>query len=429
MNWLNPWAWIGAIAIAIPIAVHLLGRRHPRRQVFPTLRFLSVSRLVPARRTRPVDLALLAIRIGIVLLAVAALAQPVFLSRVSATEAGRAIVRAILVDTSASMSRPTPGGARAVDTARLEAARLAREATRSTAIESADPRFAVSGAVAWLGTNATRRELVVISDFQLGTIDAAGLAVVPQEIGVRLVRIDVKAGSGPALQQSRTEALDVDARVTASADASGEVDVQWTTRRREAPRADQDAVRDAVSLLAAAAEAARAEASLAAALAVGAPRTLVTDRSVAIVFPQAEQRTALLSESKEVDQPWMFDVMQAASTPLAKTGRVKDRVRLLLFPSSDPGTVESASLIASVLRAVDASTPMPEQAPTVLTDTALKGWERSPATGSVPPVRAPESAHGRWLWVAALILLAIETWMRRSRATTEPVQVPHERVA
>ena len=178
-----------------------------------------------------------------------------------------------------------------------------------------------------------------------------------------------------------------------------------------------------------AAEAARAEASLAAALAVGAPRTLVTDRPVAIVFPQAEQRAALLSEGKEVDQPWMFDVMQAASTPLAKTGRVKDRVRLLLFPSSDPGTVESASLIASVLRALDASTPMPEQAPTVLTDTALKGWERSPATGSVPPVRAPESAHGRWLWVAALILLAIETWMRRSRAATEPVQVPHERVA
>ena len=142
MIWLNPWAWIGTIAIAIPIAVHLLGRRHPRRQVFPTLRFLSISRLVPARRTRPVDLALLAIRIGIVLLAVAALAQPVFLSRANATEAGRAIVRAIVVDTSASMSRPTPGGARAVDTARIEAARFAQEATRSTVIESADPRFA-----------------------------------------------------------------------------------------------------------------------------------------------------------------------------------------------------------------------------------------------------------------------------------------------
>ena len=425
MIWLNPWAWIGAIAIAIPIAVHLLGRRHPRRQVFPTLRFLAVSRLIPARRSRPVDLALLAIRIGIVLLAAAALAQPVLLSRASATKAGRAIVRAIVVDTSASMSRQTPGGARAVEAARTEAARLGQEATRSTLIESADPGFAVSGALAWLGTNATRRELVVISDFQAGTIDAAGLAAVPQEIGVRLVRIDVKTGTDSVVQQSRSGALDVDARALVSPADAGSIDIQWTTRRRDPPLTDQDAV----LLLAGATEAAQAEASLAAALAVGTPRSLVTDRPVAIVFPHFETRASLLSESKEVDQPWMFDVMRAASTPLAKTGRVKDRVRLLLFPSFDPGTVESASLIASVLRALDASTPMPEQAPTVLTDTALKGWERSPATGSVPLLRAPESSHGRWLWVAALILLGIETWMRRSRTATEPVQVPHERVA
>ena len=161
-------------------------------------------------------------------------------------------------------------------------------------------------------------------------------------------------------------------------------------RRGALPSANEDAVRDAVWLLASSAEAAQAEASLAAALAVGAPRTLTTDRPIAIVFPQFETRASLLSEGRDVDQPWMFDVMRAASTPLAKTGRVKDRVRLLLFPASDPGTVESAAVIASVLRALDASTPMPEQAPAVLDRRLLKGWERPPSSENVPPVNAPD---------------------------------------
>ena len=92
----------------------------------------------------------------------------------------------------------------------------------------------------------------------------------------------------------------------------------------------------------------------------------MTDRAVAIVFPQAEQRAALLSESTDVDQPWMFDVMQAASTPLAKTGRVKDRVSSVALSVIRSRNGRVGLSIASVLRALDASTPMPEQAPTVL---------------------------------------------------------------
>ena len=429
MIWLNPWAWIGAIAIAIPIAVHLLGRRQPRRQVFPTLRFLAASRLIPARRTRPVDLALLAIRAGIVLLAVAALAQPVLLSRANATDAGRGTIQAIVVDASASMSRPAVSGGTALEAARTEATRLAREAARTTAIESANPRLAVAGAVAWLATSASRRELVVVSDFQSGTIDDRDLALVPREVGIRLLRIDVRTESNPVAQPSLKGAFDVDARATVWADTPGRVDVEWTPRRRDAAAASGDVIRDAVLLLADPAETAQAEASLAAALMVGAPRTLLKDRPVAIVFPRAGNRAALLNEGNDVDRAWMFEVMRAASTPLAKTGRVKDGVRLLLFPASDPGTVESAAMIASVLRALDASTPMEEQVPALIADTILKGWERPPSAERAPPVNAPDFSHGRWLWIAVLVLLAVEAWMRRGRTEADPVQVTHERVA
>lgn len=423
MIWLNPWAWIGAIAIAIPIAVHLLGRRHPRRQAFPTLRFLPASRLVPSRRARPVDLALMAVRIAIVLLAVAALAQPVFVSRAPG-EIGNAIVRAVVVDASPSMNRDATAGGRAIDAARSEGDRLSREAARATVIESADPRSAIAGAAAWLSASPYRRELVVISDFQTGAIDTADLGAVPAGTGVKLVRIDVQANTEPARQTSRARGLQIE---TEAMRAGDNIKVQWMPRL---PAVTSTATGDAVLLLAGTAETVPAGATLTAALAVGAPTATQADRLVAIVFPNFEGRSALLSEGRDPDQPWMFDVMRATSTPLAKSGRVKDKDRLLLFAAIAPGTVESAAMTAKALRALDGSTPLAEQVGSVVGDDTLRSWERPATSGSIPPgANAPESSRGRWLWVAALVLLAIEWRMRRGVSEPAPVQVTHERVA
>jgi len=74
--WQQPWAWLGALTIALPIVIHLLGRRRPRPIQFPTLRFIGVSKVAPARRHRLNDIPLLIARIAILLAATAALAQP-----------------------------------------------------------------------------------------------------------------------------------------------------------------------------------------------------------------------------------------------------------------------------------------------------------------------------------------------------------------
>ena len=78
MTFLQPWAWIGLIAVAAPIAAHLLARRSARRLPFPTVRFLPAPIQTPISRHRLTDILLLVVLCLILVAAVSALAQPVW---------------------------------------------------------------------------------------------------------------------------------------------------------------------------------------------------------------------------------------------------------------------------------------------------------------------------------------------------------------
>src|SRR5262245_1547534 len=101
----NPWAWIGLAGIAGPILAHLLARRLPRRQRFPHLGFLPASALKPVSRARLRDFVLLGLRCAIVAAATMALTQPVWVTSARARQLGAQLARAIVIDTSASMTR------------------------------------------------------------------------------------------------------------------------------------------------------------------------------------------------------------------------------------------------------------------------------------------------------------------------------------
>src|SRR5262245_57723722 len=191
MIWLTPWAWLGVAGVALPVLIHLLGRGHARLYRFPSLRFLEASRLLPTRRTRIQDPLLLALRCAVILLATAALAQPVLLTAHRRQALDRGLARAIVVDTSASMRRTMPTGAVALDSARLVVRRLATGAQASIVVESSDPRHALSGAVAWLARQGRRGELVVLSDFQRGQLDSTDIGSIPASAGVSLYRLPV----------------------------------------------------------------------------------------------------------------------------------------------------------------------------------------------------------------------------------------------
>src|SRR5581483_3543268 len=147
MTWLAPWAWVGALAVALPIAIHLLARGPARVHRFPTLRFLSASQLLPTRRTRVHDPLLLLVRCAIILCAAAALARPVFLTAHRRQALDPGLARAIVLDTSASMHRRTLAGITALDSARRAAVGLTRAARTSITIESAEPARAIRAAV------------------------------------------------------------------------------------------------------------------------------------------------------------------------------------------------------------------------------------------------------------------------------------------
>ena len=66
MIWLQPLAWWGLAAVAVPALVHLLTRQRAARTRFPSLRFLTVSRTTALRRRVISDWPLLLVRALIV---------------------------------------------------------------------------------------------------------------------------------------------------------------------------------------------------------------------------------------------------------------------------------------------------------------------------------------------------------------------------
>jgi hypothetical protein len=475
MIWQNPWAWAGLLALAIPVLIHLLGRRSARSQRFPSLRFLEASQLTSTRRTRLTDLPLLTVRMAILAAAVAALAAPLLLTEKRERDLGRTLTRAIIVDTSASMTRrTTTGGAgeRALDAARREAARLADEATTNVMLETRSPALAIPGASAWLETRQGRRELIIVSDFQVGAVDSLDIASVPADVGIGLTLISSDSTS-PSVQGSRvgtasaTETA-VGSVVTGSAQASG-----------------------GLVILAGADERTRSDAARRAASTTVVSGALVrVERPVVVVHRGYDSRTQLLREARPLTQSWQGDLVArlrgdptliaagldaeipvsgggptvtadsllaagraslgatagatGASTPFTDVARTRARVpvvlaagdqrdgrdRLLLFVRSDAGSLVSAALLVAIARASLPLSQTAELEPSRLAEATLAKWRRPAASAATTrSIGDPGASDGRWLWVLALLLLGVETWMRRGRRQVKAAEVIRERAA
>jgi hypothetical protein len=172
ITFLQPWAWLLAAAVALPIAIHLLARDRSRRVPFPTLRFLEVTKLSAVSRHKLQDLPLLAVRVGLVLAAVAALAGPVFVTPAREAAWAERIARAVVLD---DRTAPPDDELRAA----AVGATFARMHFRD----------AVGDAVRWLGVQRlAAREIVVFSTFRRGTVSAGDFVDVPDDVSVRLIR-------------------------------------------------------------------------------------------------------------------------------------------------------------------------------------------------------------------------------------------------
>ena len=78
MHFLNPLFLLGLAASSVPLLIHLLTRRRPRRTEFSSIEFLREARVVEMRRFRLREWLLLLLRMAAVACLALALARPVW---------------------------------------------------------------------------------------------------------------------------------------------------------------------------------------------------------------------------------------------------------------------------------------------------------------------------------------------------------------
>jgi hypothetical protein len=120
LSFLSPAFLLGALVAALPIALHLVGRRPEMRVLFPAVRLLKRAPAQETRRRRLRELLLLALRVAAILLLAFAFARP-YLARAGSPSRSSAVV--VALDRSFSMSAPGQF-ARALSLAREAIARV-----------------------------------------------------------------------------------------------------------------------------------------------------------------------------------------------------------------------------------------------------------------------------------------------------------------
>jgi hypothetical protein len=103
MSFVFPALLAGLVLTGVPLLLHLIMRRKPRRQPFPAFRYLVKRHRTNQRRLRLRHLLLLVLRIGLILLICLALARPRALNERLQLSSDRALAAVFLFDTSYSM--------------------------------------------------------------------------------------------------------------------------------------------------------------------------------------------------------------------------------------------------------------------------------------------------------------------------------------
>ncbi|MCX5755637.1 MAG: BatA domain-containing protein [Gemmatimonadetes bacterium] len=421
MSWVAPFALIGALLVALPILIHMMGRGRTTVMRFPTLRFLESSRLMPVRRTRLQDIPLLVLRALAIVAAAMALAQPLFRDATPPATADSRVARVIVIDTSASMQRV------AVDLPTLADSAGAKGAARSVTLRAADLPAALQGAASWAATQSGRVELVIISDFQRGALTDEAVAAVPGEVGIQLRRMPVSRGEEGLFSRARQGGADVLAHIAFVGDRT---DVEWTLR-------PSTGLPSAVQLRIGSAAANLVDATRQGAAAVGIPfwtdsaqRVGAVKTAIAIAFPGDQSRAAIRTGAHPLTSRRQAGIIaRLLSDPLIAAlgdespfdravSSVEAGTPLLTIVSRGAvGTAESAALVAAVERAASTVPPPSELDAELIPDATLAKWERAPSAR--PELQSEHvgdapAFDGRWFWIIALLLLGAETLLRRA---------------
>jgi hypothetical protein len=393
MIWLVPAALFGLVAITGPLALHLLRRRTARRLVVPTTRFVASRTNAAVRIRRVSDPLLLLVRVAILASAALALAGPLWLG-------------AIVIDTTASAKGRIP-------TTAVEAERSS--ANHARIIESTNLGGAMQRAAAWLATAPpARREIVVLSDFQRGAMTQADVARVPAAVGLRFV--PSIAGAGAVAGSPRVRTL-VPAGIVA-----GDVtfDGEATSVKYSAPAPGTGGLR----ILAPPGDAEGTAALLRVVARAGAaapdpaqPIVVRLRGADAIPLDTISGTAWTVGAARR-----MLRSLQAAETPIhvASTGEA-----LVVAVDAEPSSLIAAEALKAALDARQDPRVLHEHEPARISPQVLAAWTRDPAPPDPATWRLTDDTDGRWFWGLALVLLGVETLVRRAPRETPDAAEAH----
>ena len=451
--WLSPSVLFGLAAVAAPILIHILVQRRAERVPFPTLRFLRPTRLASIRRHVLDDAALLAVRAAILAAAVAALAGPLVITAARRQSWERRIVRAVVVDDAANTAAR---GVRA-DPGRPPGAEQAPPLHLSREFAAASLPDGIRRAVAWLeNAPPARRELVVVSPFAIGSLTAADLAGVPASIGIRLERAGTLPGTrtlpaGRVLGADGvlTREVTLDGARTLVREAAAAEPSTWPISVTNTP-ASQPAIDAAVAAVLS--QRVWAPAPDRRARLLVEPEKGYGPFSGGDVFPirtpwMADAAARLLRDVELqtaaarvatgfVDgqfsaAPWQAVAFSADGRPLAVAAETSGR--LIVASAAGASNIVTPLLMRSLANGLGAAPDLQIGEVAPIADRLLREWARPAPNPSAPvanALRKDESENDRrWLWLAALCLLAIETWMRRARSAAAEAREEVARVA
>lgn len=391
IGWLNPLALVALAAVVAPVVVHLLLRHRARRVVVPTVRFVSRAAPQAVHLRRPSDLFLLMLRVAIVAVAALAVAAPLFLTERRLARWNERVAKAVIIDVA--------DGASTADIEPLRAERLGSDPYRQ--IETRDLAPALRRAALWLQLSPpARREIVVFSPFVAGSLADSDLADLPQELGLRFVRTTrrpprplmgqvvtpegrrqfeaVLLGEGISVRYGETRPLSFDGlEIRGNAPNAAAINRLLRVIARANVAAPQSDIRTVIQF------------SPGASFAAKSP-------------PQPHVTAAAL---RLVQDPSIHDVPMEVSVS-------GDELRV--SADINPDALEAAAVVRAALEAGVDRHRFRDHEVTLIPDTLLRAWSREPATVSLEGWQASDRSDARWFWLVALLLLGVETMVRRS---------------
>jgi hypothetical protein len=161
MTFVFPLLLGGLVLTGIPVVLHLIVRRKPKRLPFPAFRFLAQQQRSNLRKLRLRHLLLLLLRVFLIAAMCLLLARPRLFHRVLGLDGDRPIQAVLLFDTSASMEYRSSDGSSRLDEAKQHARDLLDQELPSGSqvaiVDSADARL--DQPLEWLSVSDARQRI------------------------------------------------------------------------------------------------------------------------------------------------------------------------------------------------------------------------------------------------------------------------------